>query len=708
MRNPLPLVVLSLLAAAPARADPAAGAWHPVPWVTAQTLRNPEVQRGGEGGQWPRSLAIDGGNGDFLLHGTDVGGLFRSLDGGGVWEPANVGYAPRGTCGVAIDPRNPDRCLSVGANSVASETHGVWLSTDRAASWQQVLWAPISATVDFRSQLAYDAASYDPELGYCTDAYWSRIRDDVPKWGEAEQDPSIHRTSDGGRTWERLPGSEPYAGGHLATHPTRRGVVYVTHPGGLSVSEDRGEGFELLLAGEFTGLAVSPDRPDAVWLAREDGLMVSADRGRTWTDSPMTGADPGDRGGVVFEQPTVSPVDADRVAIRSRDDNWQWTLHVSRDGGVSFENAAFANDDAFLPFNVRHWIVAWSPADPDLAHTFGGDWVTRSTDGGGTFRWHADGVNEFMAGGAFHFSHADPSLALVTAQDYNGAVTRDAGRTWRYVNLSGERWGGSVYGGYAVDERTLLAGLADGWGGKKVLRLSRDGGQTVTTVPGVAWTDRSSDQHPYGLDSCFADPERAGVWFAGPHRSADAGETWSLMDGCHGVLAAQGGTLYGAGRERGGEGRSTVVTSTDGGASWRTLVVIDDEVRDVAPEVGGGGVYFVAGSRLCRFSPGGAVEALDTPGDVHWGRRVTSVATDPDRPGRVYAAQTINVHKASVGAMASDDGGRTWASLTRTAPLGGAGLDGGNEASWVRVNPATGDAWFGTSCYGLWRWAPAD
>ena len=41
---------------------------------------------GGEGGQWPRGpVAVSPADPDFLLLPIDVGGLYRSLDGGKNW-----------------------------------------------------------------------------------------------------------------------------------------------------------------------------------------------------------------------------------------------------------------------------------------------------------------------------------------------------------------------------------------------------------------------------------------------------------------------------------------------------------------------------------------------------------------------------------------------------------------------------------------------
>ncbi|NJL32312.1 MAG: hypothetical protein HC898_12240 [Phycisphaerales bacterium] len=119
-------------------ASQAFGQWEPIPWISKE-IRSKGVTLGGEGAQMVRAIAIDAMDGNFVLFGTDVGGLFRSLDGGINWEPCNVGYFPRGTSGMAIDPHNPRRVLSIGANSAAYAQHGVWLSTDQAASWRNVL-----------------------------------------------------------------------------------------------------------------------------------------------------------------------------------------------------------------------------------------------------------------------------------------------------------------------------------------------------------------------------------------------------------------------------------------------------------------------------------------------------------------------------------------------------------------------------------------
>ncbi len=132
--------------------------WEAMPWTNSAQL-NAGVRPGGEGGQWPQAIAADGTDGQFLLFGTDVGGIWRSLNGGAKWEPCNVGYTPRGNAGFAIDPHNANYALAVGANSTAWNWHGVYLTSNKAASWRSVLPQNYGGYRDFRAKVTYDRTS---------------------------------------------------------------------------------------------------------------------------------------------------------------------------------------------------------------------------------------------------------------------------------------------------------------------------------------------------------------------------------------------------------------------------------------------------------------------------------------------------------------------------------------------------------------------
>lgn len=657
-------------------------AWTPIPLRTADDKRAGRM--GGEGAQVILGLAASADD-RFLLMGIDVAGIYRSLDGGASWSPATVGYWPRGASCVAIDPHNPKRCLAVGVNSAPQDHHGLWISTDGAASWRSTSLKVRMGGNESRDQLAYDPASFDGDR--TKTVYWSRIREDHPTWGGVDVHPAIYRSDDGGETWRELPDTAMAAGGPIRCHPTRKGVVYAAGADGLYRSDDAGERWRRLREGRVEGLDVSPARPNAVWLNTADGLFLSVDQGATWTAIPASGIA---EKGYVLKNLHVSPVDPLRMVLwRDQQPNqWDWRRYASADGGRNWTRATFDNAGAFLPYNVRGAPFVWSAKDPKRLWSVGADWPTMSTDGGLSYRYSGAGDNAVLVGGMWSFCLGDPKTMAFGSQDYNGAITRDGGDTWRYLNVSGNGWGGFVYAGYAVTPSFLVAGNADGWGGKRILRVSQDGGATWRDT-GIALA---------GPDVSYGVPGDPKVAFAKDHRTADGGATWAKMEGCEGVFTT------GAKGELLGVSGKAVVRSTDKGAHWAKLADAPDEVRDLAYDPIRRRVYAVLGDRAAYWQAGW--QWLDLPKNQFGGTNARSVAVDPVDPAVVYVAQAANVFSTTAAMVRSTDAGKTWTNLTRNTPLGPGERDGGREGLCVRVHPKTREAWVSTSCYGIWKVGP--
>ncbi len=674
-------------AASPASA--AAPRWERMP------LRSPEdakagVTPGGEGAQVPRALVISRADPNFLLLGIDVGGLYRSLDGGKLWEQASVGWNARGANAFAIDPRNPRRALGAGGNSMdwgqtwGPTPNGVYLSIDKAASWRHVLGAldgPGGA-------LAYEPGSFDAAKGYCTVAYYTANLQ------------ALYRTDDGGATWAKV-GPSPLAPNpdrgvpaRLQTHPTRRSVVYVGGRDGFFRSEDGGKTFAKTHNGEVHGLDVTNSAPDNVYISGSEGVLISRDAGRTF--APLASAGLDRQNGKPVLNVKVSPADPKRMTCWIAGDHWKSVYFASHDAGATWQTWKYDNRLEPLPYNVREGLIAWHPTDPDVVFGLGGDWVTKSTDGARTFRWSNNGYNGVMLGGLFNFSAHTPKTVFLAFQDYNGAFTTDGGATWNYRDVSGKGWGGFCYGGHAVDDQVMWCGDAESWGSPRQLRISRDGGKTWTTPKGA-------DGKPLvwaGSDVSFSDPTDASVLFASNFRSTDKGETWAAMPDCDSVYTddAVSHALYG----RKGD---TVVRSTDKGATWTKVADVAGGVSDLAFDGQKGRLYAASQDKLKAFA-GGQWTTLDTPPDQYGSMRVTTVAVDPRAPSVLYVGGPKNVYASHTTVCRSTDSGATWTNLTPNKPLTGPNASGPHEVAAIRVDPVTRWAWVNGQCYGMWRIAP--
>ncbi len=681
-------------------ASVAAQTWEPVPLITKASRDAGNV--GGEGAQWARAMAVSG-KAELLLYGTDVGGLFRSRNGGQLWEPCNVGYSPRGTSGLAIDPHNPRRCLSVGANSVPGNWNGLYLSTDGAASWKQVLPLNIAGSQDSREQLAFDPATYDARSGYTRVVYWSRIgAEDKPSWGKADSHPALYKSEDGGQTWRELPDTSRFGGSILKVHTqgfdgsilhqsVHNHILFVANAKGVFRSLDGGKTFEHTFAQPIDGLDIcrqgpGPDWGSAVYICGRGGVWRSDNQGKTFEKLagkglPTTGT---------LLNIHVNPAN-NNLILWANLGGYNWPRFASHDGGETWQQAKIDNTNAFLPSNARQGLFLWHPQNANIAWSVGGDWPTKSVDGGITWKWSGSGYNVVLVGGMFQFNAQNPDLLFVGSQDYNGASTTDGGKTWTYQNPSGNGWGGFTYGGYAASPQVMFVGNAAGWGAPRVLTVTRDGGKTWTSA-GLKYA---------GPDVANGDPTAPNVLFASNLRSADGGKTWQAMTDCEAVYTSN---PAGA-RELYGKNKTALVRSEDHGATWTKIADVPGGLEDVAVDPARKRWYVASESRLKQID-NSKVMIVDTPPDQYGSHRVTTVAVDPVNPNIIYVGSHKDIYSASNAVMRSTDAGAHWTILTRSMPLDGKTPDGGREAFCIRVHPKTRYAYVATSCYGIWKIPP--
>jgi hypothetical protein len=666
--------------------------WLPMPMVD-QTELNAGIFPGGEGCQYPQMIAMDATDGSFILYATDVGGLYRSIDGGNRFQPCNVGIENCGAVGFAIDPSNKNRCLAVGdgQGNQYNIFGGVYLSTNQGAIWSNQLSKWLNANGNNwnggslywsshgREQIAFDPGSYNTHFGYCTVAYW------VEEGNPQEAGGNLYKTVNGGQFWSLIGSPAAYGGsdnGHsmVKVSPTG-GNLYIANTNGFYLSVNKGSSFTKILSGSFWSLDVSVAAPANVWTTSGNTIYLSTNFGASFTSFQASGVGN-------FLSLKVSPVNV--LNMLASDQNADNQRFYSHDGGQTWypcgQNMALSWIPPSILYNDRCIANAWSPTNPSAAFMTGpGDIITSTTNAGVTMQWQNNGNNGIDLGASFNFNTQNPSLLYIGSQDYNGALTSDGGNSWQFIDLSAGNNGsefGWVYGAYAADSQTLFGGNRAYLSSVYQLWITFDGGKTAS----------SKVSNLTGLQTCYGAPNNTNVLFCWSYRSSNRGTNWTQMTGCQGVLThnPSNDTLYGA------NGKS-VVSSTDLGVTWNTVTTLSAAVNDVSVDQNSGTLWVVASGQLWKCtSPAYTPVAVTQPNSS-----ALSVSVDPQNPQIIYVAGTPgNFDKGSSCVVMSTNGGTSWSSLNnRTDTL----YDGGNCAIWCRVHPLTRELWVGTSCYGMWR-----
>ncbi len=659
--------------------------WTQVPMISKELVD--AGYAGGEACQMILGLTFDSIDGKLGFFGTDVAGLYRTTDGGTTWELNCLGFVATGATGFAIDPMNKDRVLCIGANSAAQDVNGIHQSVDGGDSWNYVFKATTYGFRDQRSQIAYDKSSYDSSLGYCKVVYWSR-EDDATAKG-AENDPGLYKSEDGGTTWTRLDNSSLYGGADIFVNPSN-GNVYVANKNGVFVSKDGGKSFNKSLDIPANSMNCVITAPDSLYVTTDSGFYVSENGGDSFDKIVAVGYP-----SASATHLKVSPVNRNNMVLQKdtgRSDNVR-KYYFSKDGGNTWSESKRDLAGHFMPSGTLCATFAWSPVDENKVFT---NWkhIVCSTDGGANYKWSNAGFSAICASGSIRFNINNPDLIAISSQDYNGGISTDGGKTWRYVNWSGKSWGGYTYGAYCLDENNAWVGLADGWTKPRYLAVTHDGGRTIT----------QTDIHIKGKEIGYGVPGDDNIGFIGEWRTTDKGNTWSDMtgagDGCIGVFTHDPDT----GRLWGYSSQFFVVYSDDKGETWVNYNLAADGVTDMA--------YDKTNKKL-YIASGGVIQVSDTTGAEYkdrafkpvnvGGSGFKSVALDPIDSNIIYASNS----SLTKSCFRSLDGGKTWTCLTRYK---GDGRDG--EPYGVRcvgsmiVNPKTRELFCFTGCYGVWKIAP--
>ena len=338
---------------------------------------------------------------DIAIHPDDDNIWYIAVGSGGVWKTTNAGVtwkpifddqASYSTGCITIDPNNPHN-IWVGTGENVGGRHvgfgdGVYLSTDGGDSWKNM---GLNTSEHISKIIVHPENS---------NIVW--VAAQGPLWSSGGER-GLYKTTDGGTEWKKVLGGNEWTGVtdliidprnpdqlYAATWQRHRTVAALMGGGpdsGIHRSLDGGETWEKLSTGlpgsnmGKIGICLSPQKPDIIYAAieldrKKGGVYKSTDRGSSW--KKMSDAVSGATGPHYYQELYASPHAFDRLYLMDV------RIQVSDNGGANFRrlNESQKHSD--------NHAIAFKADDPDylLVGTDAG--IYESFDLAENWKFHAN------------------------------------------------------------------------------------------------------------------------------------------------------------------------------------------------------------------------------------------------------------------------------------------------------------------------------
>ncbi|MFV0129410.1 RICIN domain-containing protein [Streptomyces sp. HMX112] len=601
------------------------------------------------------SLATDPADPDrlYLAAGTYTNGwagnaeLLRSTDRGRTFQrtalPFKLGGNEDGRGAgerLAINPADSGTLL------LGTRKNGLWRSTDHGATWSQVSSFPVK-----------DGASSGAGISFVT---YGPAGSRTVYVGVADKSTSLYRSTDGGSTWQAVPGQPT---GQLPQHGVLSGdgSLYLTYtnalgPNGVTAGSvwkhtPAGGAWKNVSPSQgsygFSGLAVDPGKPSTVMVTTLD---------RWWPEDEL---------------------------YRTTDGGTTWKALA----GKSVRNASAA---PYIGTHTGHWMTALAIDPFDSGHvlygTGNGIWRSKdatATDSGGTSHWTvgARGLEETALMDAI----APPGGAtVITAMGDQGGFRHEDLTKVPAGRLGNPMMTNSTDIDFAQSNPSVMVRV--GRGGAQDGAYSTDGGNSWNGFKAEPVGSAASGHVALAADGSAIVWTQAGQ---APYRSADRGASWSKVRGLGtgAVVVADRSSARTFYSLSGG----TLHASTDGGATFtaRATGLPADGRLTAVPGVAGDLWIAGGGKGLLHSTDGG--RTFTTLNTV---RSASAVGFGKGAPGAAYQAlYLIGTVKDVTGVFRSTDKGATWLRVNDDAHqwggIGGVGVITGDPDTYGRVYVGT-------------------
>ncbi|MGA1277706.1 MAG: T9SS type A sorting domain-containing protein [Candidatus Kapaibacteriota bacterium] len=311
---------------------------------------------------------------------------------------------------------------------------GAWKSTNGGKTWQ--------TTTDKLGTLGVTDITTDPKnpnIVYLAtgDAFGADTY-----YGAAPFSIGLIKSVDGGLTWTQTglnyQQKDTRALSRVLVHPTNTSIILVGGNNGIHRSTDGGVTFNTRFVGDVKDMEMKPDDPSVYYATSGSKIYISRDAGDKWTE--LKSNIPTTIGRIAI---AVTPAEPEAIfAITAKRGSWDFGgFYRSYDGGENWDigattpNIIGRNLQGTDTENQQGWYdlcIAVSPDNPDLIF-IGGINIWRSTNGGSNWS-----INTYWVPNQGRpYVHADVhdldfinSTTIITGTDGGVSLTTNRGLAW--------------------------------------------------------------------------------------------------------------------------------------------------------------------------------------------------------------------------------------------------------------------------------------
>jgi photosystem II stability/assembly factor-like uncharacterized protein len=624
---------------------------------------------------YPRAIgpAVTGGrihDVEALPH--DPSTIYVGAASGGLWKTTNRGQTwrnvfadmPVSTFGdIAIAPSDPDVIYAgTGEQNNRQSTsygNGVYRSDDAGETWRHVGLEGTAHTGKIKVHPTNPDIAYVGALGNL--------------WAGSE-DRGVYRTTDGGRTWDKVLYIDEYTGVvDLAIDLSNPDVVYAAAYQRLR----RGWGFNG--GGPGSGIFKTTDGGRS-WNELEGGLP-EGDKGRIgiaisesnpqvlmaliqYAESDETGTYRSEDGGLMWERVNPAngrPMYYSHIFIDPTNDERVFTLAtrsaVSTDGGRTFSSIAIA-PTYDVGVHADHHSLWIDPTDPEHLYLGGDAGLHESYDGGTSFRR----INNFPIAQfyAIDVDMRDPYWVYGGLQDNHSFMGPSETRRW--AGILNDDWmqngfGDGMYWQADPSDSRLSYGSSNGG---SYFRYDTRTGDILDISPEPPLGERY--RFDWTSPMMLSDHDPNVLYVAGNRffTSHDRGATWTATGDLSRQIDRDQLELMGV------RGSDMTISANDGTSSFGEATTLDESPLDAAILW----VGFDDGN--LQVSRNGGAAWTEVSGNVPGladGTYVSRIVASASAPGTAYA--TFDAHRDGdfrPYVFRTNDFGVSWTPLHQTLP----------------------------------------